>query len=409
MSNQPPQIQRVDVVLRQMEPADFCQSSKKYDGLSFCFKDGQLTKYSYEPEVFEKAMGADLDWLQSKIDDCPVCRTGLPVTSSELFSMPGSYRWAEELSSFLASFINELADEARVLPPHTVLGSCPPNPQRSQSCYDSGTKTIYIHPLDSGPQVAAHEFKHYEDDVKGRHYSETGAVAFAKAMVAKKFPVGRSTPTDLNTTGPFYGYSKVQSMFEKLDEYYDYVAPQLGVSGNLMNIAWTPEFIALGIEYAEDNLLPNKFHQFLVELGVVVSGLVAGAITQLGLAETDKAILQNISAHMAMKVLKKGMPSEFGIVSSQARDFGRSFAAGDWTSIFGQFGGGAQRVMQDIEIAVAGAANQVASFGRSFGIVSPVGPIAAPMAAEMLPAVATGLGSITSFTGFDLDVTSLRG
>jgi len=399
MSLESPQIQRVDVVLRQLGHDDFCKSSKKYRGLDFCFKDGQLTKYSYEPAVFAKSVGADLKPLQEKIDDCPICKTGLPTTLPPR-KPSDSYQWTEELSAFLAKFITHLSDEYSVPPPHTVLGGCPPNPTGNSSCFDSGTQTIYIHPLDSGPQVSAHEFKHYLDDKEGKPYNETGAIAFAKAVVTKNFPTEPRIPTTLNRTGPFYGYSKwVQSMFEELNQYYDYVAKYLGVSGDIMNVAWTPEFIALGIEFAEDNFLANqRFIQLLVEIGITLGGIAAPLVSP-ALSKTDAAVLHNIASHMAMRALRKGLPAEFGIVSAQARDFGRAFASFDLGAIGAQFGSGAERIMQDINVAAATMMNQLKGFGLGG---AGLGPVAAPRAGDI-----AGLG-ITAYAPFDIDVTAKR-
>lgn len=388
-----PQIQRVDVVLRQLDQDDFCQPSKKYKGLDFCFKDGQLTKYSYEPDVFSKATGADLDPLQAKIDKCPVCKTGLPISMAP--PTGDRYRWTNKISEFLSSFLRELAQESGVPAPHTVLGSCPPNIHGHKTCHDSNTSTIYIHPLDAGPQAAAHEFKHYLTDRQGRTHLESEAAAFARATVTKKFPTGHRAPTTLNTTAQFYGYSKVQqSMFEELDRYYNYIAPHLKVSGNLMNIAWTPEFIATGIEYAENILFPtDAFMRLLMDLGSGLGGIAVAAFAQ-GLSTTDKAILHNIASHMSMNALKKGMKGE-AMLFGQARDFGRAMASFDMRNILGSFGAGAQRIMQDIQIAAA-------SLGRQFGFGVPA-PMVAPSAADVLSSVATGL---TTYAPFSLDVTA---
>lgn len=388
-----PQIQRVDVVLRQLGMDDFCQSSKKYGGLSFCFKDGQMTKYSYEPDVFSKATGADIASLQAKIDKCPVCKTGLPISMGPLTE--DRYRWTNEVSEFLSSFLRELAQENAVPPPHAVLGSCPPNIHGHKTCHDSSTSTIYIHPLDAGPQAAAHEFKHYLNDKQGRMQIESEAAAFARATVTKKFPTGHRVPTSLNRTAQFYGYSKVQkSMFEELDRYYNYVAPHLKVSGNLMNIAWTPEFIATAIEYAENMLFPTDvFMRMLTDLGVAVGGIAAGVFTS-NLTTTDKAILHNIASHMSMRALKRPM-ADVGLMTTYARDFGRTMASFDMRNILGGFGVGAQRIMQDIQIAAA-------SLGRQFGFGVP-SPMVAPSAADVLSSVATGL---TTYAPFSLDVTA---
>jgi len=386
-----PQIQRVDVVLRQLGPDDFCQSSKKYRGLDFCFKDGQMTKYSYEPDVFSKATGADIDSLQAKIDKCPVCKTGLPISMSP--PTGDRYRWTNEISEFLSSFLRELAQENGVPPPHTVLGSCPPNIHGHKTCNDSSTNTIYIHPLDAGPQAAAHEFKHYLNDKQGRMQLESEAAAFARAVVTKKFPTGHRLPTTLNTTAQFYGYSKVQiSMFEELDRYYNYVAPHLKVTGNLMNIAWTPEFIATAIEVAENMVFSSPFLRMLTDLGVAIGGIAAGVFTP-NLTTTDKAILHNIASHMSMRALKRPM-ADMGLMTTYARDFGRAVATFDMRNILGSFGVGAQRVMQDIQIAAA-------SLGRQVGFGVPA-PMVVPSAADVLSSVA----GLTTYAPFSIDVTA---
>lgn len=69
-------IKYVDVVLREDSEQDViqCRDSEKYDGLMFCFSDGEMMRYRYDPKVFEKATGAELGPLQEKIDDCPQCQ-----------------------------------------------------------------------------------------------------------------------------------------------------------------------------------------------------------------------------------------------------------------------------------------------------------------------------------------------
>lgn len=76
-----PKITFVDVVLRDIPGTEHCRPSDKYDGLQFCFVDGNMTRYRYNPSVFKRATGAELEHLQEKINDCPLCK--VEVTTEE--------------------------------------------------------------------------------------------------------------------------------------------------------------------------------------------------------------------------------------------------------------------------------------------------------------------------------------
>lgn len=365
-----PAIQRIDVVLREIGPDDFCKDSEKYKGLRFCFKNGQVTKYSYEPNVFSKATGADIDWLQSKVDDCPVCKVGLPFIADSQ-SKELEQDWSDKLLNFLTDFSDELSRELGVVAPKVKIAKCPTDVHNT--CYDRETETIYIHPLDAGPQSVAHEFAHHKNKRLARPDSEAGATAFARAVVTKKFPsTSFPFPTDLNVTGRYIGYQEqVLSMFEMLNRHYDQLTPYLNVSGEALNVAWTPEIVAAMVEMAEEAFIPNKFIQLLVELGTSIGSIATPALMPRNLSNTDKAVLHNIAAHLIMRALKKA-PSELNAINFQAKNFGRAVASFDMDSLFRQFGApGFTRILQDIQVMGSQVARQAQSFGIPFLTSSP--------------------------------------
>lgn len=384
MLSDAPQIQRVELVLRERGSDDFCKESKKYSGLKFCFKDGDLTRYSYEPNVFKEATGADLDYIQEKINDCPICKVGLPIKKKPKKLVYGiGSNWTEDLRSYLRNLISELSNEFGVPMPGIVIGKCPPNANGHNTCYDSREKRIYVHPLDAGPHAILHEFAHYKNDILGITDTESGAEAFARAILTSKFDFFDNFPTDLNTSGRYMGYQKqVLSMFEMLDKYYSNLTPYLNVDGKTLNAAWTPEIIAAFVEMAEDNFMPNRFIQFLTETGISLGSIVGPALMPRQFSESDKAVLHNIASHLVMRALKKGLPSELNLLSAQARDFGRAIASFDMDSLFRQFGGGANRIVQDLQLMGTQLSRQVQGFAPFLSV--PSGPPATPRV-EMSP------------------------
>jgi hypothetical protein len=349
-------VKEIAIVLKD-SPTAFCRNTA-YKGVKMCFdKNLDVTKWLYDPKTFARTYNADIDKLQAKVDDCPVCQKTAKIL--ELRRKDGEQQKiiTDSLVTFAYTMLEDLSRQEGVPVPEVKIGTCPSPEARTKTCYlvkedqlgivaEKDPGRIWIHPEDIGPTAIAHEFYHYMKYQKGDEHEardEMKANEYARGKVHEMFP---ESSEDFNSESTIFNLSGVNNMLADL---YEPLAKHMqGIDKNDVDEAITPELIATAVETALVAVM-DKFGAVIAN--VALGGVYLGSCMINRVPIKWKKTLLEMSGHHLSRAIHMFSPREFSVVTSQAFDFGRSLRAFDGGAIAGHFFKGFDILGEDMRIA----------------------------------------------------------